>query len=204
AFEIGRGPDGQWWVLGDRTQAPSGAGFALENRVATSRVFADFYADSAVHRLAGFFRAFRDALMEMRGDAESRVAILSPGPLNESYYEHAYIARYLGFMLLEGVDLTVDTGRLTACTVPGLSPVSVLWRRLDAAFADPLELAQSSRLGTPGLVRAVREGSVTMVNALGAGIAETRALLAFLPRICEAMTGEALKLPNIATWWCGQ
>ncbi|MBX3531818.1 MAG: circularly permuted type 2 ATP-grasp protein [Rhizobiaceae bacterium] len=204
AFEIGRGPDGKWWVLGDRTQAPSGAGFALENRVATSRVFADFYADSAVHRLAGFFRAFRDALMDMRESSDSRVAILSPGPLNETYYEHAYIARYLGFMLLEGEDLTVEGGRLMVRTVAGLSPVSVLWRRLDAAFADPLELDESSRLGTPGLVRAVREGSVTMVNALGAGVLETRALLAFLPRICEALTGRPLLLPNIATWWCGQ
>jgi uncharacterized circularly permuted ATP-grasp superfamily protein/uncharacterized alpha-E superfamily protein len=204
AFEIGRGPDGQWWVLGDRTQAPSGAGFALENRVATSRVFADFYADATVHRLAGFFRAFRDSLMEMRGDQTSRVAILSPGPLNETYYEHAYIARYLGFMLLEGEDLTVENGRLMVRTVAGLAPVSVLWRRLDAAFADPLELDERSRLGTPGLVRALREGSVTMVNALGVGVLETRALLAFLPRIAEALTGEPLKLPNIATWWCGQ
>jgi uncharacterized circularly permuted ATP-grasp superfamily protein/uncharacterized alpha-E superfamily protein len=204
AFEIGRGPDGQWWVLGDRTQAPSGAGFALENRVATSRVFADFYADAAVHRLAGFFRAFRDALIDMRESSDSRVAILSPGPLNETYYEHAYIARYLGFMLLEGEDLTVENGRLMVRTVSGLSPVSVLWRRLDAGFADPLELDESSRLGTPGLVRAVREGSVTMVNALGAGVLETRALLAFLPRIAEALTGQPLKLPNIATWWCGQ
>ncbi len=204
AFEIGRGPDGQWWVLGDRTQAPSGAGFALENRVATARVFADFYADATVHRLAGFFRAFRDALMELRESADSRVAILSPGPLNETYYEHAWIARYLGFMLLEGEDLMVENGRAMVRTVSGPAPVSVLWRRLDAAFADPLELEETSRLGTPGLVRAVREGAVTMVNALGAGVLETRALLAFLPRICEALTGEALKLPNIATWWCGQ
>ncbi len=204
AFEIGRGPDGNWWVLGDRTQAPSGAGFALENRVATSRVFADFYADARVHRLAGFFRAFRDALMDMRGDNASRVAILTPGPLNETYYEHAYIARYLGLMLLEGEDLTVEAGRLMVRTVAGLVPVSVLWRRLDAAFADPLELEEASRIGTPGLVRALREGSVTMVNALGAGILETRALLAFLPRISKALTGEQLLLPNIATWWCGQ
>jgi uncharacterized circularly permuted ATP-grasp superfamily protein/uncharacterized alpha-E superfamily protein len=204
AFELGRGPDGGWWVLGDRTQAPSGAGFALENRVATTRALADLYAEMHVERLAGFFRRFRDALVEAAGDPEGRVAILTPGPLNETYYEHAYIARYLGIMLLEGEDLTVSEGRLMVRTVSGPKPVSVLWRRLDAAFADPLELNAASRIGTPGLVQAVRQGSVAVVNALGSGILETRALLAFLPRICRKLRGEELALPSIATWWCGQ
>lgn len=202
AFEIGRGPDGTWWVLGDRTQAPSGAGFALESRVATARVFSDLYAEAHVHRLAGFFRTFRDALQRLSGD--DRVAILTPGPLNDTYYEHAYIARYLGFMLLEGEDLTIDNGRVMVRTVAGLRPVSVLWRRLDAAFADPLELDSGSRIGTPGLVGAVRDGSVTLVNALGAGVLETRAFLAFMPRIARALRNEPLIMPNIATWWCGQ
>ncbi|MFO1142675.1 MAG: circularly permuted type 2 ATP-grasp protein [Amaricoccus sp.] len=204
AFEIGRGPDGTWWVLGDRTQAPSGAGFALENRVATSRVFSDLYAETHVHRLAEFFRTFRDALQGLSAEPDARPAILTPGPLNDTYYEHAYIARYLGFMLLEGDDLTVENGAVMVRTVAGLRPVSVLWRRLDAAFADPLELDASSRLGTPGLVGALRQGSVTLVNALGSGVLETRALLAFMPRIARALLGEDLVLPNIATWWCGQ
>lgn len=204
AFEIGRGPDGQWWVLGDRVQAPSGAGFALENRVATARVFPDIYANSNVHRLAGFFRAFRDALNDLRGDSESRVGILTPGRLNDTYFEHAYIARYLGFMLLEGEDLTVENGQVMVRTIAGLSPVSVLWRRIDASYADPLELNETSRLGTPGLVEAIRRGKLAMVNALGSGILETRAMLAFLPRICQALLQEPLKMPNIATWWCGQ
>ncbi|HEV7690407.1 MAG TPA: circularly permuted type 2 ATP-grasp protein [Hyphomonadaceae bacterium] len=204
AFEIGRGPDGQWWVLGDRVQAPSGAGFALENRIATTRVFPDLYASSNVHRLAGFFRAFRDALHDLRGDSDSRVGILTPGRLNDTYFEHAYIARYLGFMLLEGEDLTVENGRVMVRTIAGLSPVSVLWRRIDASFADPLELNENSRLGTPGLVEAIRRGKLAMVNALGSGILEMRALLAFLPRISQALLQEPLKLPNIATWWCGQ
>ncbi|PVB61769.1 circularly permuted type 2 ATP-grasp protein [Labrenzia sp. 011] len=203
AFEIGRGPDGTWWVLSDRAQAPSGAGFALENRVATGRVFNEYFARANVHRLAGFFRRFRDHLVELRGETDSRVSILTPGPMNDTYFEHAYIARYLGFMLLEGEDLTVENGQLMVRTVAGLKPVSVLWRRLDAAWADPLELEESSRIGTPGLVQAVREGSVTMVNALGSGILETRALLAFLPRISKRLLGEPLRLPNVATWWCG-
>ena len=191
AFELGRGPDGTWWVLGDRTQAPSGAGFALENRVATSRIFSDLYAEAHVHRLAGFFRIFRDALQGLSHEPDARVAILTPGPLNDTYFEHAYIARYLGFSLLEGEDLTVENGRVMVRTVAGLRPVSVLWRRLDAAFADPLELDAASRLGTPGLVGAVRDGTVTLVNALGSGVLETRALLAFMPRIARALLGEA-------------
>ena len=204
AFDIGRGPMGRWWVLGDRTQAPSGAGFALENRIATTRVFNELYAQTGVQRLAGFFRIFRDALLGLRQNDGSRVGILTPGPLNDTYYEHAYIARYLGFNLLEGEDLTVRNGELMVRTVAGLKPISVLWRRLDAAWADPLELDEASRLGTPGLLDAIRSGSVTMVNALGSGILETRAFLAFLPRISEALLGEPLLMPNIATWWCGQ
>ncbi|NUB44829.1 circularly permuted type 2 ATP-grasp protein [Fertoebacter nigrum] len=204
AFEIGRGPDGTWWVLGDRAQAPSGAGFALENRVAVGRVFSDLYADAHVHRLAGFFRLFRDALQGLRADSDSRVGILTPGPLNETYFEHAYIARYLGFMLLQGEDLTVADGQLMVRTVAGLKPISVLWRRLDGAYADPLELEAQSRLGTPGMVSALRKGSATMVNAIGSGVLETRALLAFMPRIARALRDEPLILPNIATWWCGQ
>lgn len=204
AFELGRGPDGKWWVLGDRMQAPSGAGFALENRVATTRALSDIYGDMHVHRLAGFFRRFRESLNQMVTDPDGRVAILTPGPLNETYYEHAYIARYLGIMLLEGEDLTVADGRLMVRTVAGLKPIGVLWRRLDAAFADPLELNPASRIGTPGLVQAARRGSFACVNALGSGILETRALLAFLPAINRELAGEPLILPSIATWWCGQ
>ena len=204
AFEIGRGPDGNWWVLADRTQAPSGAGFALENRVATTRAFSDIYAETPVHRLASFFGAFRDALQGMKHSGDDRIAVLTPGPANETYYEHAYIARYLGFMLLEGEDLAVVNGKVMVRTVSGLKPITVLWRRLDSAYSDPLELNQNSHIGTPGLVEALRAESVTIVNALGSGIIETRALLAFMPTICRRLFGQELKLPSIATWWCGQ
>ncbi|MGL3607057.1 circularly permuted type 2 ATP-grasp protein [Rhizobium sp. G187] len=204
SFEIGRGPDGNWWVLADRTQAPSGAGFALENRVATARAFSDLYAETHVHRLASFFGAFRKALQSKARSSDERIAVLSPGPANETYFEHAYIARYLGIMLLEGEDLTVVDGKVMVRTVAGLKPVSVLWRRLDAAFADPLELDQNSYIGTPGMVEALRNGAVTFVNALGSGILETRALLAFMPTLSRHLLGEELKLPSIATWWCGQ
>lgn len=204
AFEIGRGPDGRWWVLSDRTDAPSGAGFALENRVATSRVFPDLFRKSNVLRLAGFFRAFRESLDRLRADPAARIGILTPGPLTDTYYEQAYIARYLGLSLLAGEDMVVENGRLHVRTVQGLVPLEVLWRRMDSVWTDPLELADQSQIGTPGLVSAIRQGQVTMVNALGAGILETQALMAFLPAISQHLTGQPLAMPNVATWWCGQ
>ena len=204
AFELGRGPDGGWWVLGDRTQAPSGAGFALENRVATTRALSDIYAKMHVHRLAGFFRDFRDALNGEARKHDGRVGILTPGQHNETYFEHAYIARYLGFMLLEGEDLLVENGEVMVRTVSGLKPVSVLWRRMDASFTDPLELRSDSRIGTPGMTEALRQGSISMINAIGSGILETRAFAAFMPQLSRALLGAPLELPTIATWWCGQ
>ncbi len=204
AFEIGRSPDGSWLVLGDRTQAPSGAGFALENRMATARIFPEPFPRANIRRLAGFFRAFRNAMDALPGADGRRTAILTPGPGNDTYFEHTYIARYLGLVLLEGDDLIVQNGAVQVRTVSGPQPVGVLWRRLDAAYADPLELNQNSQIGTPGLVDAIRQSNVNMVNALGSGIVETRAFMAFLPKIAEVLLGEPLKLPNIATWWCGQ
>jgi uncharacterized circularly permuted ATP-grasp superfamily protein/uncharacterized alpha-E superfamily protein len=203
AFEIGRNPDGSWFVLGDRTQAPSGAGFALENRRATSRVFPGLFNTINVHRLAEFFREFQAALGG-RGDRWADASgILTPGPGTDTYFEHIYIARYLGLMLLEGEDLTVSDGQAMVRTVDGLRPVSLLWRRLDARFADPLELNETSHIGTPGLMNALRTGRLRMVNALGSGVLETRAMMAFIPRIAESAFGTPLLMPNIATWWCG-
>ena len=204
AMELGRGADGRWWVLGDRTEAPSGAGFALETRVATARVFSEIYRQSNVHRLAGFFGTFKDTLAHLNRDGAGRIGLLTPGPFNETYYEQAYIARYLGLALLEGEDLVVEGNQLMVRTIAGPRPVSVLWRRLESNWSDPLVLDERSRIGTPGLVEAVRAGTLTMVNALGAGVLETQAFLAFLPSLCQALMGEALKVPNVATWWCGQ
>lgn len=204
AMELGRGPDGGWWVLGDRTEAPSGAGFALETRVATARTFAEIYRQSNVHRLAGFFGAFKEALGHLNRDGAGRIGLLTPGPFNETYYEQAYIARYLGLALLEGEDLSAENGALMVRTIAGPRPVSVLWRRLDSAWCDPLELDERSRIGAAGLLETVRSGALTLVNALGAGALETQAFLAFLPRLSQRLLGERLKVPNIATWWCGQ
>jgi uncharacterized circularly permuted ATP-grasp superfamily protein len=173
AVDLGRSPDGQWRVLADRTQAPSGAGYALENRIVMSRSLPEAFRDCQVQRLGAFFRAHRDGLMALaphdRRD-HPRAVLLTPGPLNETYFEHAYLARYLGFTLVEGADLTVRDSRVFIKTLEGLRQVDVILRRLDDSFCDPLELRSDSTLGVAGLVEAVRAGHVTMANALGSGL----------------------------------
>lgn len=203
AFEIGRGPDGQWWVLSDRTDTPAGAGFAIENRVATTRVFSDTGLTATILKLAPFFRAYRNHLYGLREDTTRRIGLLSSGSDTETYFEHAYIARYLGILLLEGEDMATKDGRLMLRTVAGLRPIEVLWRRMESALADPLELDSGSETGVPGLLEAVRRGHVKTVNALGTGILQSRAFLAFLPKLNRRLNGRGLSMPNIATWWCG-
>lgn len=204
SFEIGRGPSGKWWVISDLVEAPSTAGFAIENRIATSRVFANFFNNANIHRLAGFFQSFQQTLFDIKGQSEGEIALLSPGLLNQNYPEHTYIARYLGLLLVEGEDLIVQDRKAMVRTVAGAKPISLLWSRLPSAMFDPLELNPSSMLGAAGLVQALRDGALKTVNMVGAGVLETRALMAFLPKIARARLGRGLALPNIATWWCGQ
>lgn len=204
AADLGRGPDGRWWVLQDRTQAPSGAGYALENRLALARAFPDMFRSMNIERLASFFQGFRAGLVARSKRIEPRICLLTPGPLNESYFEQAYLARYLGFLLVEGGDLLMREGRVQVRTIAGLKRADVIWRRIDGDFADPLELNAQSALGVAGLVEAVRQGQVHVANGLGSGVVEARALMGFLPAIAKALAGEELILPHIATWWCGQ
>jgi uncharacterized circularly permuted ATP-grasp superfamily protein/uncharacterized alpha-E superfamily protein len=206
AADLARSPDGQWWVLANRTQAPSGSGYALENRIVLSRILPEQFRDCQVQRLASFFRIGRDTLRGLapRPADNPNVVLLTPGPHNETYFEHAYLARYLGFTLVEGGDLTVRDRRVVLKTLEGLQPVDVILRRLDDTFCDPLELRSDSFLGVPGLVEAARAGHVAIANALGSGLMESPALLAFLPSLCRRVLGEELKLPSVATWWCGQ
>jgi uncharacterized circularly permuted ATP-grasp superfamily protein/uncharacterized alpha-E superfamily protein len=203
AVDVGRSPGGRWWVLGDRTQAPSGAGFALENRLALSRAMPDIYSALRVERVAPFFQAFQASLSALNRRDDSPICVLTPGPLNETYFEHAYLARYLGLLLVEGEDLTVQDDGVFIRTVSGLKRAEVLLRRLDSDFADPLELSARSRLGVPGLVQAIRDGTVAMANSLGSGVVEAHSMLSFLPALAPAVLGEELALPNIATWWLG-
>lgn len=204
--DIARAPDGRWWVLADRTQIPTGAGYALENRLITSRLLPEVFRDARVRRLAGFFRQMQQSLAALarRPTGDPRVVLLTPGPYNETYFEQAYLARYLGYTLVEGEDLTVRDDRVYLKTLSGLEPVDVILRRVDDDFCDPLELRNDSMLGVPGLVRAVRAGNVMMANALGSGLAEAPAMMAFLPGLCRKLLGENLLMPSVATWWCGQ
>ncbi len=206
AADIARSPDGRWWVLSDRTQIPTGAGYALANRLVTARVLPEAFRESRVHRLAGFFRRFQMSLAQSceRGNGEPRVVVLTPGPYNETYFEQAYLARYLGYSLVEGQDLTVHNERVFLKTLSGLEPVDVILRRVDDAFCDPLELRNDSILGVPGLTQALRAGHVSISNALGTGIVQSPAFRSFLPGLCRAVLGEELRMPSLATWWCGQ
>src|SRR5580658_7665352 len=204
AVDLARSPDGQWWVLSDRTQAPSGSGYALENRTIVSDVLPDIFRKSNVLRLAPFFRAQRDALSALSKRNNPRIVLLTPGPHNETYFEHSYIARYLGFTLVAGADLTVRDRSVYLKTVDGLERVDVILRRVDDSFCDPLELRSDSLLGVPGLVDAIVAGNVIVANALGSGLIETSAIMSFLPGLSRHLFGEKLKLPSVATWWCGQ
>jgi uncharacterized circularly permuted ATP-grasp superfamily protein/uncharacterized alpha-E superfamily protein len=204
AVDLARSPDGQWWVLADRTQAPSGSGYALENRTIVSDVLPNLFRASNVLRLAPFFRAQREALTSLSPRNNPRIVLLTPGPFNETYFEHSYIARYLGFTLVEGADLTVRDRCVYLKTVDGLEQVDVILRRVDDSFCDPLELRSESLLGVPGLVDAIVAGNVRVANALGSGLIETAAVMPFLPGLSRHLLGEKLKLPSVATWWCGQ
>ena len=204
AFDLARGADDRWWVMSDRTQAPSGAGYALENRIVLSRTLPDIFRRSRTHRLAGFFQALSDGLLSLTGRDEPLIVLLTPGPRNETYFEHAYLARYLGFPLVEGADLTVRDNKVYLKTLNGLQLVDLILRRVDGDYCDPLELRNDSLLGVAGLVEAVRAGNVVVANGLGSGVVESEALMAFYPGLCRSLLGEDLLAPSIATWWCGQ
>lgn len=207
AFDLARGPDGNWWVASQRTQAPSGLGYLLENRLSISRLFPRAFEAMQVQRLASTYRALVGSLKALSptdGAEEVHIALLTPGPYNETYFEHAYLARYLGITLVEGNDLTVRNERLYLKTLKGLQRVHGLLKRLDDEYLDPLELRADSRLGVPGLLQAIRAGNVLVANAPGSAFLESPALLGFLPALARHLLGEELQLPALPTWWCGE
>lgn len=205
AVDLARDADGRFTVLADHTQAPSGAGYALENRVVVSRVFSGMYRDSQVHRLAPFFRTLRTALQVIAPPAadDPRIVVLSPGSSSETAFEHAYLASHLGYSLVEAGDLTVRDARVWLRSLGRLEPIDVILRRTDAMFCDPLELRADSLLGVPGLVEASRLGSVSIVNTLGSGVLENPGILSYLPRLAAHLLGQELHFPSVQTWWCG-
>ena len=205
AADLVRDASGQINVLSDRAQSPSGSGYALENRLVISRVLPSLFRDSHTHRLANFFRTSRHALNRLspRDGEEPNIVLLSPGPANEAYFEHAYLANYLGYTLVEGADLTVRNNLVWLTTLEGLRPVDVILRRMDGAYCDPVELRGDSYLGVPGLTNVVRSGNVAVANPLGSGVLENPALISFLPELSKVLLGEELRLPSVAAWWCG-
>ena len=217
AVDLARAPDGRWWVVADRTQAPSGAGYALENRAIIAPTFPELLRELQVRPLAGFFRTMLDGLahwgrqcaangagaVPLRASEPPLIVLLTPGPRNETYYEQAYLARYLGLPLVEGGDLTVRNDMVWLKTLSGLQRVHVILRRVEDELCDPLEL-QPSSLGVAGLTQAARAGNVLVANSLGASLLESGALLGFLPALSEQLLGEPLKMPSVATWWCGE
>lgn len=205
AADLARAPDGRWWVLADRTQAPSGAGYALENREIVEQVLPESIRDLGVRRVHGFFGDLRASALGHADAGESPLAvILTPGPFNETYFEHAFLARQLGLPLVEGQDLTVRADTVYMKTLAGLRRVHAILRRLDDDYCDPVELRSDSTLGVPGLIGAVRAGRVVLANALGTGVLESAAWLGFLPGVAERLIGQPLLLPSVATWWCGE
>ncbi len=205
AADLVRDSDGQINVLSDRAQSPSGAGYALENRLVISRVLPSLFRDSHTHRLANFFRTARHALNRLspREGEEPNIVLLSPGPANESYFEHAYLANYLGYTLVEGSDLTVRNNRVWLTTLEGRRPVDVILRRMDDDYCDPVELRGDSYLGVPGLTNVARCKNVGISNPLGSGVLENPALLSLLPELSKHLLGEELRLPSVPVWWCG-
>ena len=202
--DLVRGPDGKMKVMADRTQAPSGAGYALENRTVMNRVFPSLFRDSHVHRLSLFFARLRQKLHDLNPNGGiARIVVLTPGAYNETYFEHAYLANYLGFQLVQGSDLTVRNGYVWMKSLDGLKRVDVILRRVDDVYCDPVELKGNSQLGVPGLLEVVRMGNVAIANPLGSSVLENPALLRYLPAISRALLGRELQMDSVKTWWCG-
>jgi uncharacterized circularly permuted ATP-grasp superfamily protein/uncharacterized alpha-E superfamily protein len=206
AFDVGLDESGRQVVVADRTQAPSGFGYALENRIIVSRVLPDLYGDAEVVRLAPFVRTLRSSLQRVAppGADHPRIVVMTPGSWSETSFEHAFLASYLGYPLVQGADLRVRDGRVWMRTLGRLEPVHVILRRVDADWCDPLELRPDSQLGVPGLSEACRLGNVSVVNTLGSGVLENPGLVPFLPGLAAELLGEDLRLESVATWWCGE
>lgn len=206
AVDIARDKSGNMWVMNDRTQAPSGSGYALENRGVMQRIMPDLFYGYNVSRLNQFFNHLHKSLLSLapNQNPNPNIVLLTPGPGNETYFEHSFLASYLGYSLVQGEDLTVRKGIVWLKTIEGLKKVDIILRRVDDVFCDPLELRSDSRLGIPGLLEAVRQGNVVVANPLGSNILENPGLMAFLPGLCKYYFKEDLILPSLGTWWCGQ
>ena len=204
--DLARGPDGRMWVVNDRTEAPSGMGYSLENRFSTRQVVPDFFKEINVKQPFEFFKDLNDMLINSASTNKENptIVILTPGPHNETYFEHAYLSSFLGYPLVKGNDLVVRDNKVWIKTLKGLIQVDVIYRRVDDAYTDPLELNGNSYLGVAGLLNVVRAQNVAIINPIGSGVLENPGLIPFMRSICKYFLKEDLILPQIASWWCGQ
>ncbi|MDD4330108.1 MAG: circularly permuted type 2 ATP-grasp protein [Aliarcobacter sp.] len=206
ATDISRGPDGKFWVINDRTQSPSGLGYAIENRLTMNSISNDLYPNIEILKMAKFIEGFKDMLKSLSSSNHENplIALLTPGPLNETYFEHSYISSFLDLTLVQGEDLLVKNNQLWLKNLNGLRKVDTLIRRVDSQYCDPLELKNNSQLGVAGLVNVIRKDNLSMINPIGVGILENIGLNPFMKNIAKFLLNEELILPQIATWWCGQ
>jgi uncharacterized circularly permuted ATP-grasp superfamily protein/uncharacterized alpha-E superfamily protein len=204
--DLARNSKGEMWVVSDRTQAPSGLGYCLENRAVMNRALPDFFKEINIRKLSGFTQLYKAAINDIavQHSESPKIVLLTPGPLNETYFEHAYVAAFMGYTLVQGDDLVIRDNYVWVKSLHGLEKVDVIIRRLDDVFCDPLELKEDSTLGVPGLLEVVRNGNVSIANPIGSAVLENPGLMAFLPNICKYYFNETLSIPSIATWWCGQ
>ena len=204
--DMARSPDGKLWIISDRTQAPSGSGYALENRTVMTRVLPELFSGLQVRHLSPYFDALKNSLNELgaRHHQNPRIVILTPGPGSETYFEHSYLSSNLGYTLVQGNDLMVKHNFVWLKTLSGLEKVDVIIRRIDDVYCDPLELKSDSQLGVAGLLQVVRSGNVSIANPPRSSILENPGLMPFLQNISKYLFGTGLLMPTIASWWCGQ
>lgn len=205
-MDVMRNHQGEWRLLSDWTQAPSGVGYSLENRIVLSRALSRLYRDAPLSRLAGFLQAYHRCLAELAPAQRENpnIVLLTPGPGSSGYFEHAWLANYMNFSLVEGGDLVVRDGHVAVRTLGGLKRVDVIVRQITDPWCDPLELRGDSLLGVPGLMQAARRGEVAIANSLGVGVLEHPALAAFLPGLCQYLLNEPLLLSGRDVLWCGE
>ena len=206
ACDMARGPDGKMWLLDNRTQSPSGSGYALENRTVMAKVFPELNKNIYRNRLSPYFNHLQQTVATLGNisNESPNVVFLTPGPGNETYFEHVYLSSYLGYTLVQGSDLLVRDGFVWLKSLDGLERVDVIIRRVDDEWCDPLELRQNSLLGVPGLLQVMRMGNVAVINPPGASVVENYGLMAFMENACRFLMNESLLMNSVATWWCGQ
>jgi uncharacterized circularly permuted ATP-grasp superfamily protein len=199
-----RGSDGQFYVLEDNLRCPSGVSYMLENREILKRTFPELFQKLRVRPVYNYSHNLRDMLESLSRTSPVSIAVLTPGIFNSAYFEHAYLAQQMGAELVEGRDLVVKNDFVYMVTTKGLERVDLIYRRVDDDFIDPQVFRKDSMLGTPGLFNAYRKGNVVLVNAPGTGVADDKAIYAYIPRIVKYYLGEDIKLPNVQTFICAE